>query len=637
MFPVFSKAVHERFLSMSGNELYVVEIENIFDKYLAAFPPGTNPVFKTRTEYDCSTCKQFIRNLGRVIGVKNGQIQTLWEDLDIPEPYQTVAQTMDCLVRSGSISHVYRTKERKYGVEHNYGPDTHLYNHFYGEIGAKHYSATPDVQRGECDAIFQVFKRGLSEIRLTDIDIILELIDSNGLYRGAEFRDSVIGFKNLLKDYSGSDLFIWENLHNRNSRFRNTVIGTLLTDLCEGKDVEDAVKSFEVKVAPINYKRPTSIITQSMVENAVQTLNTLGLGGAIYRRYARISDISVNDVLFVDNSVQLKDNVAELLKGSIKTATPDTKKAQQITPDYFVSNILPAAKTVDLIVENRHTGNFVSLTGSDGPERIFKWENNFAWSYDGDVTDSVKQRVKAAGGNINAKLRISLSWFNTDDLDLHAHSPFDHIYFGNKVGILDVDMNVHNPVRNPVENLAFNDLRDGVYDIKVNQYRQRETTDFGFAIEVESAGILNQYQYPKTVKNTIDCFKLHVKNNQLVKIETTLVGGNISKEKWGIKTETITPVTAIMYSPNHWGDQHVGAKHLIFALRDCKNPDPTRGIYNEYLRSDFEKHRKVFEVLGSKTKCQPTDNQISGLGFTSARGDTVTVIVDGKRLFNITF
>lgn len=92
-----------------------------------------------------------------------------------------------------------------------------------------------------------------------------------------------------------------------------------------------------------------------------------------------------------------------------------------------------------------------------------------------------------------------------------------------------------------------------------------------------------------------------------------------------------------MYSPNHWGDQHVGAKHLIFALRDCKNPDPTRGIYNEYLRSDFEKHRKVFEVLGSKTKCQPTDNQISGLGFTSARGDSVTVIVDGKRPFNITF
>ncbi len=637
MFPIFSKAVHERFLSMSKDELYVVEVEDIFDKYLASFPPGTNPVFKTRTEYDCSTCKQFIRNLGRVVGIKGGVMQTIWEGLDVPEPYQAVAQAMDSLVKSSPISHVFRTKERKYGVDHNYDKADHLYNHFYGEAGARHYTLAPDTQRGECDSIFQVFKRGLNEIRISDIDIILELIDSNGLYRGAEFRESVIGFKGLLKEYSGSDLFIWENLHNRNSRFRNTVIGTLLTDLFEGKEVDQAVASFEAKVAPINYKRPTSIITQSMVEAAVQTLNTLGLGGAIYRRYARISDISVNDVLFVDNSVQLKDNVTSLLMGSVKGLTVDSKKAQVITVDDFVSNILPTAKTLDLVVENRHTGNFISLTGSDGPERIFKWDNNFAWSYDGDVTDSVKQRVKAAGGNINAKLRVSLSWFNTDDLDLHAYGPCGHVYFGDKMGILDVDMNAFSMVRNPVENLAFNHLTDGVYAIKVNQYRQRETTDFGFAIEVESAGVLNQYQYPKAVKDYVDCFTLHVKGGQLVKIDTNLIGGNVSQEKWGVKTETASPVAAVMYSPNHWGDQNVGAKHLIFALQGCKNPEPTRGIYNEYLRSDFEKHRKVFEVLGSKTKCQPTEDQVSGLGFTSARGDSVTVIVDAKRPFNITF
>jgi hypothetical protein len=92
-----------------------------------------------------------------------------------------------------------------------------------------------------------------------------------------------------------------------------------------------------------------------------------------------------------------------------------------------------------------------------------------------------------------------------------------------------------------------------------------------------------------------------------------------------------------MYSPNHWNDQKIGAKHVIFALQNCKNPEPTRGIYNEFLRSDFEKHRKVFEVLGSKTKCKYSDDQISGVGFTAARGDTVTVVVDGRRSYNLMF
>jgi hypothetical protein len=51
--------------------------------------------------------------------------------------------------------------------------------------------------------------------------------------------------------------------------------------------------------------------------------------------------------------------------------------------------------------------------------------------------------------------------------------------------------------RTPVENLAFNRLENGVYKVYVNQYNRRETTDFGFAIEVEIDGQLQQYSYDK--------------------------------------------------------------------------------------------------------------------------------------------
>jgi len=647
MFDVFSKAVHKQFVEMSKGELFVTDTVEPFENYLKLFPKGTDPIFRVRTVHDCNCCKNFIRRLGTLVAIKDGKIVTVWDKCDdLPEPYRTVAENMAKLVRDSNVKTVFRTKERKYGTEYNYDTKTNeRHDHFYGEVAAKHFSTDPDTKRGEQEAIFQVMKRGLTEIKYQDLSTIIDLIDSNSLYRGEEHKPAVLGFQQLKVDFvhnGQTDLFIWENLSNRNARFRNTVIGTLLVDLAEGKEIEQAVKAFETKVAPMNYKRPTAVITQKMVEQAVQTLTDLGLHGAIARRYARLSDVSVNDVLFVDNESRskMKDGVVALLESSVIKPKPDLKKSTPIAADEFVKAILPIAKSMEVMVENRHAGNFLSLTGGDGLERLFKWNNNFAWSYDGSVTDSVKQRVKAAGGNINAKLRVSLSWFNTDDLDLHAMTPKgEHIYFGNKSGILDVDMNARLVTKTPVENLSFNHLVDGKYVISVNQFNQRETTDFGFSIEVEFGGVISQYSYSKAIRRgeSVPCFSLHVKNGVLTLVETCLVGGTTSQDKWGVKTESLVPVVAVMNSPNHWGGEKVGAKHLIFALKDCKNPLPTRGFFNEFLDSRLEPHRKVFEVLSSKSQCQPTNDQVSGLGFTAARGDSFTVVVDGRRSYTLTF
>lgn len=655
-FKTFAQAVNARYAMLAEGELFMsVDGDALYEQYLAAFPEGTNPIFRERREYDCQTCRRFIRNLGCLVGLKNGEVQTVWDVREaVPYPFNVVAERLAMFVRAGEIKHVFRTKETQYGETHNYDAKTEQrYEHFCGVVGSKHCCDAPDTKRGEQDAIFQVCYRGLSELRLSDVDTVLDLIESNGLYKGEEYKPAIEGFQALHRRFMASTdkkRFVWENLDNRNARFRNTVIGTLLTDLAEGKDLDYAVKSFETKVAPQNYKRPTSVITQKMVEEAVQTLTDLGLHGAMARRYARLSDVSVNDVLFVDNSARgkMKDGIEALLADVVKQQTKrDFKNATRIAADEFIRNILPGTKTLEVLVENRHQGNFMSLTGGDGPERLFKWDNNFAWSYDGDVADSVKQRVKAAGGNINAILRVSLSWFNFDDLDLHAKTPKgQHIYYGNPTGvsysnqrrILDVDMNAgRGATRTPVENLAFTQLDDGVYEIYVNQYNRRETADVGFAIEVEFGGVVHQHSYAKAVVNNVPCFRLHVKNGVLTKVETDLVGGASSQEKWGVKTETLVPVTAVMYSPNHWGENKAGPKHTLFILQGCQNPGTTRGIFNEYLDSRLEKHRKVFEVIGAKTKCAYATDQLSGVGFTAARGDSVAVVVDGRRDYVLQF
>jgi hypothetical protein len=673
-FTLFQKAVHTKFVEMSKGELFVSEVgDALFDTYLHAFPKQDNPIVKDRTLYDCQTCKQFVRRLGKLVGINDNKVVTVWGDLNLPQPFKMVADALDTVVRQSSIKTVFRTKERQFGLQYNYDAKTNeRHDHFYGTVADRHFSHDPDTKRGEQEAIFQVMKRGLTEIRMDDLTTVLDLIDSNGLYRGEEHKPAVDGFMGLLTDFilaGRSDLFIWENLGNRNARFRNTVIGTLLTDLAEGKDIDQAVKAFESKVAPMNYKRTTAVITQKMVEAAVQTITDLGLHGALARRYARLSDVSVNDVLFVDNSTRgkMKDGISSLLEGSIKRPAPDLKHAVQIPADEFVQTVLPGAKTLEAFVENRHQGNFVSLTGADGPERLFKWNNNFAWSYAGDLADSdLRRRVQEMGGRVDGVLRFSHQWNydkrNASLMDLHVFLPgsskhedgcHDQYPTGRRVGwnrrqdsqsggIQDVDY--VNPAPEgyvPVENTTFptmEKLPEGEYVFKIHNWSLRQPMHGGFRAEIECGGQVYQYEVIRPLKHkewiTVATATL---KGEMFTVNHHVPPTTVSRELWGVKTETLVPVASVMYSPNFWADNKVGAKHLIFALKGCNNPASTRGVYNEFLRTDLEAHRKVFEILGAKTKCPPSDEQVSGVGFTAARGDSVTVVVDGKRAYVLKF
>lgn len=651
-FPTFGEAVQRRYGAMAEQELFVVDIGDIYASYLAAFPDGSNPIFRERTEHDCSTCKSFIRVLGRVVTIaSDGSVGTVWDDCaDLPHPYSVVAERMAAIVRQAPIVAVFRTKERQYGAGYNYDSATdRRWNHFVGRVADRHYSTSPDEARGAIATAAQTMRRGLDEIRPDDLAAVLDLIDQNGLYRGEEKRAAIVAFQATQRDYQAAanrDLFVWAIASTpagqHIGRFRNDVIGTLLVDLASGVELERAVRSYEAKVAPTNYRRPTAIITPKMVEAALATLRAEGLESAVERRFARISDVSVNNVLFVDNSVrsEMRDGLAGLLMEEARPQTVDVKHAERISAADFFANIVPQAQTVEVLVENKHLSNFVSLTAPVDADtgRLFRWGNDFAWSYDGEVADSIKQRVKAAGGNIDAALRVSLAWTNFDDLDIHCHCPEGHVFFHNKMGILDVDMNAGGGhTREPVENLAWVRPRDGQYRISVHNYAKRETTNVGFSLELECGGRLEQYVHAQAVPDqaTVKCLSFTMAGGALTALTVdspALVGGSVSVQKWGVTTQTLVAVNTIMLSPNHWDDQAVGNRHYFFMLRGCLSPDPARGLYNEFLRPELERHRKVFEVLAAKTKCPPTADQLSGVGFSAGRGDTVVVVVKGKRI-----
>lgn len=681
-FSAFARIVADAFQAITKSNAFVADLDGdaLWAAYLAAFPPGTDPLLKKRTEHDCSNCKQFIRRAGCTVSVVDGRMHTIWLDAAerAPAPYAIVAAALHQAVTSVGIRDIFRVgkSEAQFGVAETRSLDKETgrvttNNHFYtGPIPGNLRSAMADTERGNSRTTVQVFERGLVELSPDAVGTVLSLIEGNSLYRGEEHKRAVVEFQKMQRDFleksgTGRSLFAWANAGSPAARFRNTVIGTLVQDLSEGQELERAVQSFETKVAPQNYKRTTALITPGMVKKAMETIESLGLEPALERRFAVIGDVSVTDVRWVDGAARplMKGGIGDVLMQHASAGRPTAKgeeRAEDISLADFMSRVLPETQTMEVFFSGKHLGNLMALTAPVHPEprQLFRWGNDFAWSYGGNVADSIKERVKKAGGKVDgAVLRVSLSWFNYDDLDLHIHEPsmrsiygaYGHIFFGNKRGgsggVLDVDMNAGiGTTRDPVENVVWaTKPPDGLYRVVVNNYTHRETSNPGFVVEIESEGKLTHYSYSKQVRGQQDIVvaTLHMKNGVIERVDAGdpgITSAAISQEKWGLTTERYVKVATVMLSPNYWGDNAVGNKHTFFVLDGCKSDEEMRGFYNEFLHPRLEPHRKVFEVIGDKTKCRPTEGHLAGLGFSSTKKDTFLVRAQqGKkqRVFNV--
>lgn len=672
-FKQFATKVQAQFEKMAQGELYMVDAGDLFATYLGAFPEGTNPIFRERTEHDCQCCKNFIVNLGRTVAIKDGDIETVWDIEGAPEPYATVAAELASQVRQGAILSVYRTKMPSFGSKPNLDNKDNriLWNHFFAQVPKKFQSDSPGSAIGESQSRFSVFMRGLEEFNPDDFNEIIDLIEQNAIYRGAEFLSSIeefrklqIGFLKAKAEGKGKE-FAWENSGNWAATLRNTAIGTLFTDLAEDTPLEVAVEKFGKKMDPVNYKRPTALITPKMIEQAVFTLKGLGLEDAVERRLARFEDLNVNDVLFVDNSVagRMKDSLTDLLMASpsVKKTRKAPKDPTEITVDEFIAL---GSKSIELILGNEHLSNFVTLTAPvhNDVSNLFKWANSFGWSYDGGVTDTMRELVVSRGGRVDGVFRFTHQWNynkrNASLMDLHVFMPgsstdqhrdgcHDSYPNGRRVGwnhrnddysggVQDVDYTDAAPTGYvPVENITFPTLSkmpEGKYVCKIHNWKLRAPTEGGFKAEIEFDGQIFEYEVDRPLKQKewVTVAEVTLKNGKF-SIEHKLPTTSSSREKWGVPTQVPVKVQTILLSPNHWENANkTGNKHWFFILENCKTDEPVRGIYNEFLVSELEKHRKVFEVLGTKTKCPPVEEQLSGVGFSSTRKDKVLAIADGR-------
>lgn len=677
----FRRAIWEHFdkLSETSDHIYEVEVDKdeLWNLYLDSFPAGTNEIYRERREYDCSCCRQFIRAIGNAVFIKDATVHTIWELSDLGSTFQPVADALDTYIRSHAVTDVYISKFAKIGTNKNHEQlsdgSVKTWVHLYLELPSK-FVDTSKRSVGDIKGPFRdtknVFKRSLEEITDDAVDTVLELIGQKSLYKGEEWKNALEEFKKYKDMYASTpeelrDNFAWEQSMRSGmavGRIRNHSMGTLLVNISDGMELDEAVRKYEAIVAPTNYKRPKAIYTKKMLDDAKKTISDLGYLSSLSRRFATLDDITVNNILFANRNatrrIQAANDIFGEMEQEISIDPRKFSRVQEISIEDFIKNVLPTATSVEALLENRHAANMVSLIApaeKDSPS-MFKWSNGFSWAYSGNITDSnIRENVKMAGGKVDGVLRFSIQWNDEDycpnDYDAHCKLPagrkeinFSNIFDGLTHGELDVDIVLPIEGKPAVENIVWpyeKHIVKGNYLMYVYCYSYRGGTS-GFKAEIEFDGTTHSFEY-----------KNGLRQNEVIKVaEVTydpatgfsikpLIPDTVStRDIWGVKSNQFVPVSVIMYSPNYWDEQDgIGHRHYFFMLKDCVNPERPNGFYNEFLKPELEQHRRVFEALGSKAAVQDVPDQLSGLGFSATKRNNLLVRVAGatERVLKIIF
>jgi len=697
----FNKKIQQQFEKMCATgKLFRSSMtgQEVWNTYLSGFKsPG---IFRdpNSNEYNCNHCNNFIRRYGNILAIDSDfKLMSLF-DVDVEGKYSDPAKAISAKLKSSKITEVFfetfqelnslpyekcvKTNIKfRLGIDKNFKQYTkeevakfgvvkeseiYTFKHFHLDLPTQFVDQSGksvEALMGEYRDSKNVFQRAMEVISLDTLNLVKDLIIQGSLLDGQTHLYKIEQIIPLKREYdllaqSDKDNWCWVKSNKLPfAKFKNELIGVLCTELAEGEELNKACQSWNKRVDPANYMKAVAPITKKQIEEAKKFVQENDYEASFDRRHATIDDIKVSEIKHINSGKGELKSVS--IFDSVKSTSTRHKRSEfdgveEVTIEKFMTDILPNCISIEAFLTNKQEGNMVSLTTSNAKESkpIFKWSNNYSWTFNGNLAgkSQIKEEVKSKGGKVDGVLRFSMMWADgngdNSDLDLHCIEPKNfHIYYGNKRsptgGNLDVDIMTPSG-KLAVENITYPSLStmyDGVYKLSINQYSARSSK--GFKAEIEFNGELYSYSYDKSVSGNVQIAEVTLKNGifTIKHLLPATEGEGVNKEIYGLESNNFHKVNLVCLSPNHWDGNNVGNKHYMFMLDNCKSPVSIRSFHAENLIPELANHRKVLEVLGNTTMIEPSEKQLSGLGFNATVRDELIVRLQGsfKRVIKIKF
>lgn len=675
----FRQAVEEE-LSNKSNVLVMssADTDQLWQMYLDSWPDP-----EERQGFNCRNCRNFVERYGNLLILRPDlTVVSIWRFLD---PNIEMSTYMASYVESQPIKSYFFTEPRTsvLGVDKNYSEKYKKFWHHFSFDIPRHFQLSPGYRQTLAGLISQkndmvsTLRRSVTEIRTETLELVLEMIATKAITMADSQVPLIEGLRGLIAEFSQLDLqkqkaWLWYKAETSPIgvvRLRQTLMGQFILDIQTALDnytsLDGPINAWFTRNDPSNHNRPKNFVTPRQAEQFRKQLQDLGYDKSLARRHATIDDVGEHYLwkYAQDNALEgVEENTdpLDLLVGVAKKHTKTNLKVDQLerattmSLEEFVARVLPKSSKLELLLKPNLSSNLVSLiapTNEDAPA-ITAWDNGRSWTYAGGLaTSPIAERVKKAGGVVEALNRFSLSWESPSDLDLGLEildendKLYDHIFFsGRKSGKkstgyhLDVDANVFHIKPDPVENIYLkgNNIK-GVkkgYRLKlyVHNYTYRPNAKLdaaGFQVEARFGDELLTWSFdgslfPRHKQSYVigvwEVVNPETAEIKLLESQYKFTHGGNNAELWGLATDQFHQVNLVTLSPDVWS-KPTQSSHLFFFLEGCENPEKVRGLFNVQIKPEIlNGNKRAFEVLGGLLDVEPVPakTQLSGVGISQA-------------------
>jgi hypothetical protein len=362
--------------------LFTTGARDLFELYIRELPE------EQRRHHTCNACRRFFnRYMGLVSIDDQGNTSPVMVSKDETGWHGKALRVIWNRVRRAKVTGVFLTSETVWGEPFT-GPWMHISIPAPGadRVFRARGVETAGQAMAELREDYRILESHLYDFDLETYEKALHLCEEGVVARSEKLKGMARWLVHLrerltrARNQRCGDNLVWRAIATAPkgyAHFHDSVLGTILTDLREGKTIQTIKRKAAKKMDPLQYQRPRAAPSAGAINRAEKLFEELGCAASLRRRFARLDEIPL---LWVPRGSRQKILAPGGLFGHLtpkgaSSAARSATSSRTMTWEKFQRTVLPEATKIEYLVP--HSGSFTGMTTAADPDSrpILQWDS----------------------------------------------------------------------------------------------------------------------------------------------------------------------------------------------------------------------------------------------------------------------